>query len=193
MMAAKPETIQASYVVRRGRREDCDELLRLIWELADHEGTLQKPTITKEILLEDAFGERPNLHFFVVELKGLEDNGDIRGKMCVGFAAMNGFVTDIFLGRHSKLCGLYIDEGHRGNGLGRALMKAVCKTCLDLGVASLDFDVRMNNQRARHFYSSLGVTNNTETKGWEYWQFRDTNMKKFSSEPECLNGVNTQL
>eukprot|EP00057_Strongylocentrotus_purpuratus_P030228 XP_781063.2 PREDICTED: diamine acetyltransferase 2 [Strongylocentrotus purpuratus] len=190
MMAAKPETIQASYVVRGGRREDCDELLRLIWELADHEGTLQKPTITKEILLEDAFGERPNLHFFVVEL---EDNGVSRKRMLMGFAAMNSFVTDIFDGRHSMLCGLYIDEGHRGNGLGRALMKAVCKTCLDLGVGSLDFDVKMNNQRARHFYSSLGVTNNTETKGWEYWTFHDTNMNKFSSEPECLNGVNTQL
>lgn len=50
----------------------------------------------------------------MAELQGLEDNGDIRDKMLVGFAAMNSFVTDIFFGRHSKLCGLYIDEGHRG-------------------------------------------------------------------------------
>ncbi|XP_078694681.1 diamine acetyltransferase 1-like [Branchiostoma floridae x Branchiostoma belcheri] len=55
------------FAIRRARPEDCGDIVRMIKELAKHDGLGHKVAITEEKLREDGFGETPYFHCFVAE------------------------------------------------------------------------------------------------------------------------------
>ncbi|KAI8503917.1 Diamine acetyltransferase 1 [Branchiostoma belcheri] len=55
------------FAIRRARPEDCGDIVRMIKELAKHDGLGHKVAITEAKLREDGFGETPYFHCFVAE------------------------------------------------------------------------------------------------------------------------------
>ncbi|XP_071505826.1 diamine acetyltransferase 1-like [Diadema antillarum] len=153
----------APYVVRRGSVEDIDDLLRLITALADY--IKESPlTITAEDLVRDAFtGEDASLKFYVGEYLPLSATKEAGGHgSVVGFAAVHDFY-DIVKGRVWFVCGIYVDEKHRGQNLGTLLMKAIAKDAVEAGCQAVDGHVDGWNVGAKRFYARMGVVNLTET------------------------------
>ena len=54
------------------------------------------------------------------------------------------------------LLGLFVCEGHRGRGLGKALMACAEEWCLRHGLLSLTLNVGSANTHAKRFYDGLG-------------------------------------
>ena len=51
---------------------------------------------------------------------------------------------------------LVVDPQHRGTGLGRRLIKAVCDEAIDRGACQVTLEVRADNERARNLYQRCG-------------------------------------
>lgn len=51
---------------------------------------------------------------------------------------------------------LFVDEGHRGAGVARALMETAERWCLDRGAAEIGIEFIAPNDSARHTYERLG-------------------------------------
>jgi ribosomal protein S18 acetylase RimI-like enzyme len=64
-------------------------------------------------------------------------------------------------GLECYLAELYVTPARRGQGLGRALMKAALREARERGADSMDIGVDEPDQAARHLYESLGFTNRT--------------------------------
>lgn len=54
--------------------------------------------------------------------------------------------------------GLAVDPQHRGIGIGRDLLRRVCRQAHGAGVTRLHLEVEINNDRALGLYTSLGFT-----------------------------------
>jgi ribosomal protein S18 acetylase RimI-like enzyme len=64
-------------------------------------------------------------------------------------------------GLDAHLAELYVVPGHRGKGIGRALMEQVLTTSRARGADSMDIGVDEPDAPARALYESLGFTNRT--------------------------------
>ena len=62
-------------------------------------------------------------------------------------------------GRECYLAELYVTPARRGNGLGRALMRAALREARDRGADTMDIGVDEPDLAARHLYESLGFSN----------------------------------
>ena len=62
-------------------------------------------------------------------------------------------------GRECYLAELYVTPARRGNGLGRALMRAALCEARDRGADTMDIGVDEPDLAARHLYESLGFSN----------------------------------
>jgi len=62
-------------------------------------------------------------------------------------------------GRECYLAELYVTPARRGNGLGRALMRAALREARDRGADTMDIGVDKPDLAARHLYESLGFSN----------------------------------
>src|SRR6201985_1432814 len=96
--------------IRRAVKEDCENLLELVQELAIYEKAPKEVTVTIEHFIESGFGEKPVWWAFVAEA----DN------KIVGFA--------LYYIRYStwKGCRMYLEdlivtESWRGKGIGKML------------------------------------------------------------------------
>lgn len=57
---------------------------------------------------------------------------------------------------HRAMLGMGVERGHRGKGLGRALLKAAIAWARDVELAWIDLGVFGHNPRARALYASVG-------------------------------------
>jgi len=62
-------------------------------------------------------------------------------------------------GRECYLAELYVTPARRGNGLGRALMRAALREARDRGADTMEIGVDEPDLAARHLYESLGFSN----------------------------------
>lgn len=53
---------------------------------------------------------------------------------------------------------LYVDERHRGRGIGGRLVKRLCELAIERGYGRIDWVVAADNYSGRRFYASLGAT-----------------------------------
>lgn len=61
--------------------------------------------------------------------------------------------------RRGRINDLYVQEEHRGKGLGRRLMQAGMAELKQRGAEEVDLQVAGNNEKALAFYESLGLRN----------------------------------
>jgi GNAT superfamily N-acetyltransferase len=136
-------------------RDDVDEILRLVRDLADYERSLPEVTATAEDINELLFGTNtpsgtPAAHCHVIDADA--PGGGLAG---VALWFLN---ASTWVGRHGiYLEDLYVSPEYRGRGYGRDLMATLAGICVERGYARLEWSVLDWNTPAIDFYASLGA------------------------------------
>ena len=138
--------------IRVARREDCGQLIELIYELALFEKAPEEVTVTLEEFEEAGFGEDAVWKAFVAEEEGI-----IRG-------------FGLYYVRYStwKGCRLYLEdllitEKFRGKGLGKLLFDTLINEVVEKGYNGMTWQVLDWNEPAINFYKKY---NSHIDEGW---------------------------
>lgn len=135
--------------IRHIEPSDLDRAVALVHELATYERAARECHLTVGQLDAALFGPAPALFGHVA---AAEPGGEVVGVALwfLNFSTWDG-VHGIYLED------LYVDPRHRGTGLGKALLAALARECLDRGFSRFQWSVLNWNQPAIDFYKSLGA------------------------------------
>jgi len=155
---ARPRSAALNFVpmlnIRPTTRDDVPQLLALIRGLATYEKKLHKAIVSEDDLLRDGFGPQPKFRALIADWRGEP----------AGYASFFYFYST-FQGRPALfLEDLFVFDKFRGNGIGKALLIAVCKLAVEEGCFSLRWEVLDWNTPAIEFYEKLGATFLNERK-----------------------------
>ncbi|MFM7531600.1 MAG: N-acetyltransferase family protein [Rubrivivax sp.] len=136
------------FSIRPATPGDCPAIVGLIGELAEFERLTHLVVVTPEALDTHLFGPHPAAQATVAERAGA----------IVAFAlTFTNFST--FLGRPGLyLEDLYVQPAHRGQGLGRALLRHLAQLAVERGCGRFEWSVLDWNARAIGFYEAMGAT-----------------------------------
>jgi len=134
-------------VIRPARPGDVADILRLIRALAEYEKLAHEVVATEEALRQTLFGARPAAEVLLAEAGGRP----------VGLALFfHNYST--FLARPGiYLEDLFVEPACRGQGTGKALLKAVARLAVERGCGRFEWSVLDWNKPAIDFYKSLGA------------------------------------
>ncbi|XP_041444944.1 thialysine N-epsilon-acetyltransferase [Xenopus laevis] len=138
--------------VRAAHAGDCEEIMRMIQELAQYEERLNEMENSVEALRQDGFEEAPFFSCMVAEL--LEGEGT--GPTLVGYSIFFRKYSS-YTGRALFMDDLFVRRHYRGKGIGSQLLASVAQECLLLGCPELQFHVLVRNTPAIKFYFSRGA------------------------------------
>ncbi len=125
---------------------DIPQLLNFIKLLAEYEKLSAEVTATEALLQEWLFEKKK------AEVLFIEADGE-----AVGFA-LYFYNFSTFLGRAGLyLEDLYIKEGHRGRGYGKAVLQALARLAVARGCGRLEWTCLDWNKPSIDFYLSLGA------------------------------------
>jgi ribosomal protein S18 acetylase RimI-like enzyme len=138
-------------VIERGRTEDADRVADLWVELAADQlahGSHLRPAENRERIRDSV------LRHAVAGTLLVAREDDV-----VGFATCSvetgGYDQEV---RRGVVENLYVAAGHRGEGVGTALLAAAERTLVDRGCEAVGLDVMAANEDARRFYERHGYT-----------------------------------
>lgn len=132
--------------VRVARRSDASAFLRLVEALARYEKLDPPDAAARRRLVRDAFGTRPRLTVLLGELDGTPAAYAILLETYSSFLARPTlWIEDI-----------YVDVSARGQGLGRAMMRAIAKEARRRGCHRIEGVVLGWNKLAQGFYRKTG-------------------------------------
>jgi len=132
--------------IRKARKEDFPEILKLIKELAVFENEPDAVEVDVEILENEGLGENALFTSFVAE-----QDSEIVG------AALVYFRFSTWKGKILHLEDLIVKESYRGQGIGEALYKEVMQFALESGSKRVAWEVLDWNQGAIRFYERSGA------------------------------------
>ena len=135
------------FLIRKARKNDASEILRLIKELAIFEKEPDAVIVDESILLKEGFNSNPMFTCFVAEA----DN-EILGIALV----YPRFST--WKGKALHLEDLIVSEKHRGKGIGLALYKQVMKYAKTQNMNRVQWEVLNWNTPAIDFHEKSGAT-----------------------------------
>jgi GNAT superfamily N-acetyltransferase len=148
--------LASEHLIREGRETDVGDLLRLIRQLAEYEREPAAVKATDQVLARSLFGTDPLARVFVAE-----KDGSVVG-MALWFLTYSTWTGKPGL----YLEDLIVEAGHRGEGIGQALMAALRERAVELGCARMEWSVLDWNEPAIHFYRSLGARPMDEWTTW---------------------------
>ena len=138
--------------IRPATPGDAGLIHRFIRELADYEKLLHEARATEDDVRGILFGPSPRA-FCDIAMADSEP---------VGFALWF-YSVSTFEGRHGLyLEDLYVRPEVRGQGAGKALLRALAQRCRDEGLARLEWAVLDWNAPSIAFYDALGASAKTE-------------------------------
>ncbi|XP_038051242.1 diamine acetyltransferase 1-like [Patiria miniata] len=175
------------YTVRKGQPEDCKHIVRLLKEHAT-----SAISNTEEDLQNDSFGDEPLYHFFVVE--AMNDGTDAKENAAaeiVGFSAYF-FSYSAWTGRMIDMDELYVQDSHRGKGLGKALMAKVAKVGVENKCIGMDWILGGSNKSAWPFYNHLKSIDMSAHFGWRFMTVSGENFAQLVNS-EIKPGLNIQF
>jgi GNAT superfamily N-acetyltransferase len=134
--------------IRKAVEADIPNLLPLMRELAVFENYDKAFAITEEILREQGFRRSPpDFHCLVAE-----ENNQLIG------LAVYYFVPFTYRAKPNVILKeLYVADGHRSEGVGRLLMKALAQEAERIGCGMIKWWVAKWNERGIEFYERLGA------------------------------------
>jgi GNAT superfamily N-acetyltransferase len=133
--------------IRRATRRDAPTILRLIRGLAEYERLAHQMEATVARIRRHGFGRHRYFETLICR----------RGKVPVGFA-LYYFTYSTFLGRPTLyLEDLFVRPEERGNGAGKALLRALAKTAVQRGCGRMEWTVLDWNTPSIRFYEKLGA------------------------------------
>lgn len=126
---------------------DVPDLLAMIRELAEFERLAHEVETSADFLHAALFGRQP------VAAALLARAGDAAAGYAIYYRTFSTFVgrPGIFLED------IYVRPEFRSCGLGRALLEAVAKVCVELGGGRLEWNALHWNENALRFYAGLGA------------------------------------
>ena len=162
------DSVNENYNIRLAGVDDLSEIFVLIKELADYERLLDQVIATEELLEETLFGENSNVEV----LLACDEN------QILGFALyFRTFST--FLGRPGiYLEDLFVREFARGKGIGKALLRRIARSTLEMGGGRLEWAVLNWNQPAISFYKKMGAVPLDE---WTTFRLTGEKLKKLTA------------
>jgi len=127
---------------------DVPAVVAMAHELAAYERAPEQCTLTADQLAGALFGDRPALFGHVA----VSPSGEP-----VGFALW--FLNySTWTGTHGiYLEDLYVDEAHRGRGVGTTLLRRLARLAVERGCARLEWSALDSNAAAIAFYEKLGA------------------------------------
>jgi len=143
--------------IREAGVADMDTLHALICALADHHGQREFVLCTPADLRRDIAGPEPRFGAVLAEVDG----------RAAGFASWTWLHSIWLGGRVMNIDDVFVHDGHRGRGVGEALMHAARAACRARGVPRLRWEVQPDNAAAIRFYERLGAR--LRTKGIFGW------------------------
>jgi GNAT superfamily N-acetyltransferase len=143
-------------VLRRARPGDEDGILDCIRGLAEYEKEPDAVQTTADDLRRVLFGAAPSVFAHVVE----------KDSQVVAIAVW--FLNySTWTGRHGiYLEDLFVREGERRHGYGRALLKALAELCVQRGYRRFEWSVLDWNEPSIRFYRSIGAV------GMDEWRIQ---------------------
>jgi GNAT superfamily N-acetyltransferase len=154
--------------IRRVRESDVDAVVGLAYELAEYERAPQDCHLTAEQLHTALFGPAPALFGHVAEVDGRVVGSAL---WFLNFSTWRG-THGIFLED------LYVQPAMRGSGLGKALLMALARECVDKGYARLEWSVLDWNTPAIDFYKAAGAVAMDE---WTVFRLTDGPLRTFAA------------
>ena len=99
---------------------------------------------------------------------GFDADSALRGLVAEDESGLMGYVLfcrtyDGDYVRGFYIVDLYVRQGSRGSGIGRALMNGVRGVASDEGITRLSWSVHTNNKAALRFYEALGAKYSEDT------------------------------
>lgn len=152
-------------------REDTEEILAFIRELADYEK-----------MLDQVVADVPTLEHWLFDLKKAEVIFAVENGVKVGFALFfHNFST--FLGRAGiYLEDLYVKREYRGKGYGKALLTQLARIAVERGCGRLEWWCLDWNEPSIEFYKSMGAV---PMDDWTVYRIAGKTLQKLgTSGPE---------
>lgn len=136
------------HILRAAEPQDVPTIVGLIRELAEFEKLSHLCQVSAESLAPHLFGDKPVAECVV---------GEIQAKVVAFALFFTNFST--FLAKPGLyLEDLYIQPAHRGNGLGKALLKHLAGLAVERGCGRFEWCVLDWNENAIAFYEGAGAT-----------------------------------
>ena len=152
-------------------RNDVQQLLSLIRQLAAYEKKADKVVTTEADLLRDGFGPQPKFRALIAEWNSTP----------AGYASFFYFYST-YQGRPALFIeDLFVLDHFRNKGIGKALLAAVAKLGVEENCFGLRWEVLDWNRAAIEFYERLGATFLRER---QVVAFDDESMRRMASDAE---------
>lgn len=151
--------------IREAKKEDLQNVLDLIHELAVFENEPDAVEVTVADLEQEGLGENPLFHCLVAEV---DDK-------IVG-TALFYYRFSTWKGRSLHLEDLIVKASERGKGYGEALYKKVMEFAYERGIKRVAWEVLDWNEGAIRFYERSGAKVMDE---WRVVHFTRENIKKY--------------
>jgi GNAT superfamily N-acetyltransferase len=146
--------VSAAPHVWRAQAAEAAEVTRLLVEfrdwLGDREPPAQEMARSVELLLGD-----PATEFLLGSTRGAPEGVcQLRFRHSVWTSTEDCWLED-----------LYVEEGARGAGLGRALVQAACERARERGALRIELDTNERNHAAIGLYESCGFSASSKSHG----------------------------
>lgn len=147
--------------IRKATPDDCACILNFIIDLAVYEREPDAVLATKNDIHNALFCEAPKVFALIAE-----SHTQGESPKSVGFA-MYFYNYSTWLGKLGiYLEDLYVDPAARGQGAGKALLKAIAQIALDEGCGRYDWSVLRWNTPSIEFYEAYGAKAMDEWVGY---------------------------
>lgn len=157
-----------SVTVRPAMPGDEAEVLRLVERLAVHEHKPDAVQVTLEELRAAMFGGG-DVHAFLAELEGRS----------VGLALWFCNFSTWTGAEGMYLEDMFVEDGARGQGVGRALFRALAREAGRRGCRRIDWAVLDGNDAAMAFYAHIG---GRRMQGWQPWRLDEAGIARLAGE-----------
>ena len=136
-----------SPTIYRARPDQVSQVHSLIRELANYEKLSHEVEATEAMIADALFSDNPRLYCEIAEWNGEVAGFAVWFLNCSTFAGRFGIYLE----------DLFVRPAYRGNGIGKALLAHLARTCVDNGWARLQWAVLDWNEPSIAFYKSLGA------------------------------------
>ena len=154
-------------VIRKGRRADANEFIRLVLALAKFEHLDPPSDSGRKRLVEDVL-EKKRINLLVAA----------EGKRLLGYA-LYFYTYSSFLAKPTLyLEDLFVLEEHRKRGVGLALFKRCVGEAVAKGCGRMEWAVLTWNEKALRFYEKLGAKKQSE---WYTYRLDENSLRKIQS------------
>ncbi|WP_108881261.1 GNAT family N-acetyltransferase [Anderseniella sp. Alg231-50] len=158
-----------SITIREAKPGDGPVLHRLVRELADHHGELDRVVSTPDALEAGLCSSSDRHGCLIAECDGEP----------VGFVYWYEIFTTFTAKPKLYMEDICVSKQARGTGAGFALVRALAEICMERGCPRFEWLAMEDNDAGRKFYSQIGAT---VLRGADTWQLWDADISALAED-----------